>query len=117
MNVISQPVSERPNAKDPAVLLLLLPSPHIGLLPSMRPRLPGPVDKNGDDDDGYYLWSNEVILAVVRALFVFAGLDVNQQDVEDMLKIDGDTYVMLPGGVKKRKDWRQQNVEESGMYM
>lgn len=105
------------------VLMLLLPSPQVGLLPSKRPRNFEEADEGMDHfDPGYsedeLLWSDELLQRVVKALFTpldgpgDADMD---REVEDLLRAS--RSVIKEVGKSRGGRQRLGEVGENGMYM
>jgi hypothetical protein len=109
------------------VLLLLLPSPHAGLLPTGRPRYLGKVDKEEADHsrvtttrmdyiEDEFPWSSEMLLKVVKGLFVSTGGPVGGDELESLLRWPSNSSENR-AGLKKEKGWRHFQNGESGMYI
>jgi hypothetical protein len=97
----------------------------------MRPRYLGEVHKEGEEHPGKGIphteyfedrwpWSSEMLLRVVKGLFVSAGGQVGgevDRELEGLLR-SGENKEVKPAGLKKATGWRHfGEVGEGGMYI
>ena len=115
-----------------AVILLLLPSPLMGLLPSMRPRYLGEGHNNEEAEHSRigiphtdyfgdeFPWSSEVLLRVLKGLFASASRSVDEgvdRELEGLFRSTSGGE-MKTAGLKKGNGWqRSREIGEGGMYI